>query len=203
MTETVTQVLHKVMKDIQSIGKSDFNDFHKFNFRGIDTVLEKVGPAFREHGIVVMPELRNIDSLELVSKDGKRKRSVTLTVAYTFHGPAGDCVTAVVPGEANDTEDKASSKAMSVAFRTALLQVLAVPTNERDPHAGPPVTTAMARLRARASVVMKDRGWTNEQIAAEYFEWSQGAEIGAAEEADLEKFLRTVEPKKTMQRGPS
>src|SRR5690606_34079164 len=36
-------------------------------------------------------------------------------------------------GEAMDSGDKATSKAMSVAFRTALIQALALPTDEPDP----------------------------------------------------------------------
>jgi hypothetical protein len=203
MTDPIVTLLHKVMLEVTSIGKSDFNDFHKFNFRGIDTVLQHVGPAFRNHGIVVMPEVRNIESLELTSKENKRKRSVTLTVAYTFYGPAGDSITAVVPGEANDTEDKASSKAMSVAYRTALLQVLSVPTNERDPHAGPVVSTKLARLREEAKRVMSDREWDFQQLADEYAAWSQGADIAAADEADLEKFVASIRPKQTMRRGPA
>jgi hypothetical protein len=201
MTDPIVTLLHKVMLEVTSIGKSDFNDFHKFNFRGIDTVLQHVGPAFRNHGIVVMPEVRNIESLELTSKENKRKRSVTLTVAYTFYGPAGDCITAVVPGEANDTEDKASSKAMSVAYRTALLQVLSVPTNERDPHAGPVVSTKLARLREEAKRIMSDREWDFQQLADEYAAWSQGADIAAADEADMEKFVASIRPKQTMRRG--
>jgi hypothetical protein len=201
MSDSIVTLLHKVMLEVTSIGKSDFNDFHKFNFRGIDTVLAHVGPAFRNHGIVVMPEVKNIESLELTSKENKRKRSVTLTVAYTFYGPGGDHITAVVPGEANDTEDKASSKAMSVAYRTALLQVLSVPTNERDPHAGPVVSTKLARLREEAKRIAASREWEFQQLADEYAAWSQGADIAAADEADMEKFVASIRPKQTMQRS--
>lgn len=194
-------LLHKVMLEVTSIGKKDFNDFHKFSFRGIDTVLENVGPAFRNHGIVVMPEVRHIEAIATKSSKDKAMRLVTVTVAYTFHGPAGDSITAVVPGEAWDTEDRASAKAMSVAFRTALLQVLSVPTNERDPHAGPVVSTKLARLREEAKRIMNDRGWEFQQLADEYAGWSQGADIAAADEADMEKFVGTIRPKTTMRRS--
>jgi hypothetical protein len=40
-----------------------------------------------------------------------------------------------VPGEAFDSGDKATAKAMSVAFRIALLQGLSLPTDETDPDA--------------------------------------------------------------------
>lgn len=201
---TVLQALANVMKDVTSIGKKDFNEFHKFNFRGIDTVLDKVGPALRDHGIVPIPELREIQSDDLTAKDGKRKRGVTLTVAYTFYGPRGDSITTVVPGEANDTEDKASSKAMSVAFRTALIQVLAIPTGERDPHAGPRVSTKLARLREQAKKFAADKGWTFDELRADYTNWSAGGVIEEADEDDLAEYLQKVNPQgtKTMQRQP-
>lgn len=201
---TIIQALANVMTEVTSIGKDDFNTFHKFNFRGIDLVLKYVGPALRRNGIVPIPEVRLIETVDLTAKDGKHKRGVTLTVAYTFHGPAGDSITTVVPGEANDTEDKATSKAMSVAFRTALLQVLAIPTGEPDPHAGPSVSTKLARLRVEVKQAMSERGWEWPALAQDYTEWSQGAEIEAADEKDLADYIKHLKPEsvKTMQRRP-
>jgi hypothetical protein len=201
---TVLEALANVMADVTSIGKSDFNDFHKFNFRGIDTVLKAVGPAFRDHRIVPVPELRQVHSDDLTAKDGKRKRGVTLTVAFTFYGPRGDCVTTVVPGEANDTEDKATSKAMSVAYRTALLQVLAIPTGERDPHAGAPVSPKLAALREEVKQLGEDKGWSFDRLRDEYAQWCSGDhDITDADEEDLEKFNKTLRPVRTMQRKPA
>jgi hypothetical protein len=199
---TIIESLANVMADVTSIAKKDFNKFHEFNFRGIDTVLEHIGPALRDHRIVPVPELRDVHSDDLTAKDGKRKRGVTLTVAYTFYGPRGDSITTVVPGEANDTEDKATSKAMSVAYRTALLQVFAIPSGERDPHAGPTVSAKLARLREEIKKLGAERGWNFDALRDEYATWCQGQhDITEATEDDLEKFAVTLRPKKQMQRG--
>jgi hypothetical protein len=58
---------------------------------------------------------------------------VKVKVTYTFIGANGDSIKATVVGEAMDAGDKATAKAMSVAFRTALLQALSLPTDEPDP----------------------------------------------------------------------
>ena len=58
---------------------------------------------------------------------------VKVKVSYTFIGAGGDAIKATVVGEAMDSGDKATAKAMSVAFRTALLQTLSLPTDEPDP----------------------------------------------------------------------
>lgn len=198
---SVVDVMLAAMRSVTSIGKSDFNDFHKFNFRGIDTVLDKVGPAFREHGVLTFPELLSLSAESVKSSKDKPMRLTTVTVKYTFVGPAGDREAATVPGEAWDSEDKGSSKAMSVAYRTALLQVLSIPTKERDPHAGPVVSTKLARLREEAKRLAAERDWEFQQLADEYAAWSQGADIAAADEADMEKFVATLRPKQTMRRG--
>lgn len=198
---TVVEVMLAAMRSVVSIGKSDFNDFHRFNFRGIDTVLDHIGPAFREFGVLTFPKLISLTTETVKSSKDKPMRLTTVTVQYDFVGPAGDRESATVPGEAWDGEDKGSSKAMSVAYRTALIQVLSIPTKERDPHAGPVVSTKLARLREEAKQIMNDRGWEFQELADEYAGWSQGADIAAADEADMEKFVASIRPKQTMRRG--
>jgi flagellum-specific peptidoglycan hydrolase FlgJ len=56
-------------------------------------------------------------------------------VQYTFHATDGTSVTATVSAESMDSGDKATAKAMSVAYRTALLQTLCLPTDDQDPDA--------------------------------------------------------------------
>lgn len=131
---TVAQALAAVMADVKAVGKDDRNQAQGFNFRGIDGVLNAVGPALRRHGVVPLPEVLEAHrSTVEVGKNRTLMREVTLRVRYRFVGPDGDHLDAVVEAEALDSGDKATSKAMSVAFRTALLQVLAIPTHEPDP----------------------------------------------------------------------
>lgn len=131
---SVVACLSTAMEAIRAVGKDGKNSQHNYNFRGIDAVVNAASPAFRKVGVVVTPELRSID-YETVEVGNKRSlmQSCKVVVAYTFHGPAGDSITAVAPGEAMDSGDKATAKAMSVAFRTALLQALCIPTTDTDP----------------------------------------------------------------------
>lgn len=125
-----------VMNDVQAVGKNDRNNQQGFNFRGIDAVINAVGPAFRKHGVVVVPSvLRSEYSQVEVGKNRTPMGHARLTVEFAFVASDGSQVEAVVPSEAMDSGDKATAKAMSVALRTALLQVLALPTDEPDPDA--------------------------------------------------------------------
>jgi hypothetical protein len=129
--------LARVMGDVQAVGKGERNESQGFSFRGIDAVTNAVGPAFRRHGVICLPNVLE-DSTEnyTTGKFNTLMRRVMLRVAFTFVGPDGSTLTATTMGEAADAGDKATSKAHSVAYRTCLLQALSIPTHEPDPDAG-------------------------------------------------------------------
>lgn len=131
---TVTEALAAVMADVQAVAKTDRNDHQRFNFRGIDAVLNAVGPALRKHGVVVVPQLKDVTYADVQTSTGKPATACRVIVTYVFHH--GDqTIETTVAAESWDHGDKATPKAMSVAFRTALLQALALPTDEPDPDA--------------------------------------------------------------------
>ena len=132
---TVYEALAAVMDDVQAVKKKDKNEAQRFMFRGIDAVVNAVGPALRKHGVTVSPKVDLYEYGTVTTAGGKPMGHVRVLVTYTFHGPAGDSLPAQAAGEAFDAGDKATPKAMSVAFRTALLQALALPTDEPDPDA--------------------------------------------------------------------
>ncbi len=132
---TIHEAMQRVMNDVQSIAKADRNQQQNFSFRGIDAVMQAFGPAFREHGITCVPCRVEHGSETYTTSKGTQMRDVTVTVGYRFYGPAGDSIEAEVAGEAADAGDKATPKAMSVAFRTLLLQAFCVPTGDPDPDA--------------------------------------------------------------------
>lgn len=130
---TVFAALSAVMEDVQGIGKGDTNTQQGYKFRGVDAVVNAVGPVLRKHGVLVVPIHTLFSAEHYQTAKGTPMRGVTLTVKFRFYGPAGDYVDAEVCGEASDSGDKATPKAHSVAFRTLLLQALCIPTDEPDP----------------------------------------------------------------------
>lgn len=131
---TIYQALNAVMRDVQAVRKGERNSHGGFNFRGIDAVTNAVGPALREHGVVVVPNVLDAqyDVVHVGQKQTVMSR-VALRVEWKWYGPEGDFITCVTQGESFDSGDKATAKAHSVAFRTAMLQTLCLPTDEKDP----------------------------------------------------------------------
>ncbi len=130
---TVIEALARVMEDVRAVAKGDRNQQQGYQFRGIDAIMNAVGPVLRRHGVVVMPHLEEVHYRDVQTSQGKPSRECTVTVRYRFHGPAGDYLDCVTPGESMDFGDKGAPKAMSVAYRIALLQALCLPTQDADP----------------------------------------------------------------------
>jgi len=132
----IFKALALVMADVGAVRKAEFNSHQKFSFRGIDAVINAVSPAFRNHGVFCIPK---VISSEYESVQVGQNRTVMgharVMVRYTFHASDGSSVAATVTAESMDSGDKATAKAMSVAYRTALLQTLCLPTDEADPDA--------------------------------------------------------------------
>lgn len=130
---TVHQALSKVMEAVQAVRKDSKNQAQRFNFRGIDAVMNAVGPALRKYGVVIIPEDVEAHRSNGTTANGKPTAEVVLKVTYRVYGPGGDSIHGRVAAEAMDFGDKAIAKAMSVAYRTFLLQTLTIPTDEPDP----------------------------------------------------------------------
>lgn len=132
---SVFQAISAVASDVGAVGKDGINQAQKFKFRGIDAVVNAVSPAMRRHGLVIFPVVESVTRSSAQTKSGGTMNTVEVIAGYVFTGPDGSSFTAKVPGESFDSGDKATAKAMSVAFRTVLLQTFTLPTDETDPDA--------------------------------------------------------------------
>jgi len=129
---TIVEALAAVMAEVQAVGKNNRNNEQGYDFRGIDAVVSAVGPVLRKHKVIAAPVSSLASFRDVLTVREKRSRECTVSVTYRFYGPAGDFIDAQVPGESMDFGDKGAAKAMSVAYRIALLQVLCIPTHEPD-----------------------------------------------------------------------
>ncbi len=167
-----------VMADVQGIGKRERVDSGpaRFNFRGVDTVVNAVGPALRAHGVIVVPEAESIELERYQTAKGGQMQGAIVRMRYTVTGPAGDSFTGVTYGQSADAGDKAVTKAQSVAWRVFLLQSLTIPTDEPDPDyevheravaQSDPQRKAMNRLAA----LVESKG----MVPADFAAWASGS----------------------------
>ena len=135
----IYQSINNVMGDIGAIGKNEKNTQQGFMYRGVDTVMNHLQPLFVKHKIFVVPKVvGETREARTTAKGGSLIYSV-LKVDFTFYAEDGSFITATVVGEGMDSGDKASNKALSVAFKYACFQVFCIPTEEMvDPDSESP-----------------------------------------------------------------
>lgn len=193
---SVHQALNAVMADVGAVKKGDRNAAQNFSFRGVDAVTSAVYPALVKHGVIVVPEVLEYDyGTVTVGRNRTEMGHVRLRVKYTWYGPDGDFIVSSAAAESMDAGDKATAKAHSVAFRTALLQTLCLPTDEPDPdhdsyeraEKKSPEQLAQESLLQ----VCTDLGLNPKEVA-QRFRDEIGAPIQSADAASIEAFTKVL-----------
>jgi hypothetical protein len=136
MTEQkIYESIINVMNEIGAVGKSKKNTQGAgFMYRGIDDVMNALQPALIKHKVFVVPTVLNEERSERKSNSGGTLLYSRLTIKFDFFAVDGSSISATVIGEAMDSGDKATNKAMSIAFKYACFQVFCIPTEEmKDP----------------------------------------------------------------------
>jgi hypothetical protein len=123
-------LMSKVMSEIGPIAKDRKNQQQNYQFRGIDDLYQACNPVLVRHGVFVVPTVLDRTRESVQTKSGGTLFYTVLTVKHTFYAPDGSSVEAVTVGEAMDSGDKSSNKAMSAAMKYALIEAFAIPTDE-------------------------------------------------------------------------
>lgn len=118
------------MADISAIAKDKYNQQQGFKFRGIDDVMNALKPILTKNKIFTVPQvLEQTREIKVTAKGGELRYSL-LKIAFRFYATDGSFIEAVTLGEGMDSGDKASNKAMAIAYKYALFQVFCIPTEE-------------------------------------------------------------------------
>jgi hypothetical protein len=131
----IFEALGNIMREIDFIEKKEKNTFHKFNFRGIDTVMNAMHSLLAKNSVVVVPEHLESATIEKKTKDGGVAIHNRARYKYRLISTIdGSEVAGIMEGEGMDTGDKSTPKAASIALKYFLLQTFLIPTEERkDP----------------------------------------------------------------------
>lgn len=162
MSKQTLTAISNVAKSVGAVGKTGTNTAQNYKFRGVDAVINAVAPALREHGLVLYPEVLTANYDTAPNKSGGLNQIARLTVKYTAQAIDGEPIVSIVAAEAFDSGDKATAKAMSVAYRTYLIQLLCLPTDEPDPDE----SSYEVGVRPRAPRVSNNDEWMAKALAA-------------------------------------
>lgn len=126
----IFETISAVMGEIGAIGKTSKNTQQGFMFRGIDAVMNAINPALVKYKCFIVPEILEQTREERQTSKGNLLIYSIVKVRYRFYAEDGSYIESVVIGEGMDSGDKATNKAMSIAFKYACFQVFCIPTEE-------------------------------------------------------------------------
>lgn len=187
----IYEAISNVMAEVGTITKASKNDQQGYMFRGIDAVYNALQPALIKNKVFVVPEVLEQSREERTSSKGNLLIYSILKVKFTFYAEDGTCVSAVVIGEGMDSGDKASNKAMSVAFKYACFEVFCIPTDEmKDPDAETHEVANNNKVESRHIYVLrkelKRTGISEKSMLESY-------EIGTIEEMSMDQFKNAMD----------
>lgn len=132
-----------VIADVGSVGKDKVNKQQGFKFRSIDDVYNALHPALAKNKVFIVPDILEQTREIVETKSGTKMTMVICKIKYTFFAEDGSHIESIIIGEALDTGDKATNKAMAIAYKYACFQVFCIPTEEMvDPDAESPEVKA-------------------------------------------------------------
>lgn len=192
----VYQAINAVQEDIAKKGISKGQDAknkdnkHMYRYRGIDDVYNALAPLLAQHKLIIFPSYRDKQIVERKSSFNSVLLYTTLTADFTFVSAVdGSSHTCTTYGEAMDSGDKGTNKAMSIAYKYACIQVFAIPTEgDNDPDATvhdplmpinvtPPILPNLFTLPAPAVAMVSANGKPLNNAGKRVFSTEQFAQL--------------------------
>ena len=120
-----------VIADCGIVGKDKVNKQQGFKYRSVDDVFNALHPALAKNKVVIIPTVVERQCEEVgKTKNGTAIIKVICKVKYDICAEDGSRVTSIIYGEGMDMGDKATNKAMAIAYKYLCFQVFCIPTEE-------------------------------------------------------------------------
>ena len=170
----IYEAISRCMEEIGAVGKDAVNKQQGFKYRGIDAVMNAINPALVKNHVFIVPEVLEQQRQERTTNKGAVLIYSICRIKYTFYAEDGSSIEAITVGEGMDSGDKATNKAMAIAFKYACFQVFCIPTEEmKDPDGETPEPVAPQFTPATAEQLHK----INKFVDA-YVEMCENAKAG-------------------------
>ena len=159
------------------IPKARTNVKDDYQYRSIDDVLGRLAPLLAKHRLCVLPRIIRRECTERAGLGQEALSNVHVLVAYDLISSRdGTCHRVRASGEALDPSDKATAKALSAAYKSAMLQTFCIPVGNEEADA------FSHRVRSNCLGAEPPQGWPI---------WAQDL-IGTIEICETEEALERV-----------
>jgi hypothetical protein len=127
----IYQAISGVQKDLAGMGiaKNKENKMQGYKFRGVDDIYNALSSILPMHGVVILPRMLSRECVERVNQKGTALFYTTVEAEFDIVSTVdGTKHTVKTYGEAMDSGDKSTNKAMSAAYKYACIQSFCIPT---------------------------------------------------------------------------
>lgn len=200
----VLEAIAAVQAEVTHVDKGDqFNGGGvRFAYRGVDRVVQALSGSMRKHKLLMLPKSHGAPEwIPVTTAQGKPANVARVEVTYTLLHVDGSSIEVTAPGEAMDSGDKAVSKAMSVAWRTALIQTFNLPTGEPDPDSEQYELANQQRQAQQSGPSERDQAAIRrlEQRDQVLADWNAAVDAVAGDYAGLGNLLTQARSKRAPQ----
>ena len=158
----------------QGIAKDQVNQGQHYNFRGIDDVLNALAPLLTKHKLLILPRMISRECAEHTTGKGTVMFKATVHGEFDFVAVEDSSKhTVAMYGEAMDTGDKATNKAMSAAYKYAAFQAFCIPVDVEDADAVTPPPVKPSELAFPPEEVDPRGREPEEEIPTDAAEYAQ------------------------------
>ncbi len=127
-----------IIGDLPAIGKDrEMTEVPRYKYRGIEDILPPIKRLFARYGVHLTPVFDVLVDEPTTTSTGKPSRRVVVKGMFRFSANDGSFVAAQTIGEAMDSGDKATNKAMTAALKAALVQTFSISDGDDPDHHRP------------------------------------------------------------------
>lgn len=130
MENLIYKKIPVIMWKIGVIGKDRTNKIQNYQFRWIDDMYNALNQHLTEEKVFFTSEILSTEREERESKNGGTLIYSVITMKFTAYAEDWSNVSSTTVGEAMDSWDKSMNKAMSTAYKYALMQIFCIPTED-------------------------------------------------------------------------
>lgn len=165
MEKLIHKKMIEIVKAVSTAGvqKNGVNTEQGWRYRSVDDVINSMSRFFGDHGVFITSKIHSCDREERSTNKGVRFFT-KLVIEYFFHAEDGSYVSTQIASEGLGNDDKSINKALSAAYKYALIQAFCIPftdvmidgdqdTAEVHPKKVNDTPTLANELRKRAKAV--------------------------------------------------
>lgn len=181
------------------IAKTRKNQQQGYSFRGVDDVYNALAPILVENNLVIIPYCEEVESTERQARNGGvlfyTRAHMKYTVVCATDGSHCECR---ITGEAMDSADKSTNKAMSAAYKYLCFQLFCIPTEGDNDSDGSTPEPAPAKAPAPVKMITDEQFARLQELGADMINLAKACHVNSVTKLTYEQAAQAIAKKEQL-----